>query len=331
MSQARTGAGAAAATGKPYRTSCTMFATLLLLALSSCSRHNRVPVIAVIQSTGGTVFWSHFTDNVHDRAQLYGYTLRWSDPQSAAGYEVQAKLLSDAVQQHVSGIILAPSHQLVLAEGVRRAYAAGIPVVIVDSPIAVQPSEYVTSIGCSDEAIGFMAAQQFTATIGKDARILIVGASPTLQTTAHREESLRRALVRFDPGARIVASLYSLSDWARARRTTLDALSEHPEINAIFSSDDFSAHGVLNALRDVQLSRRLVSVTTYNGTESTDAVRSGLLQATIACDSSTIGRLAVDAMHDVFDGRHVEKLIQTEAISITRDNIDTPAVHRIAP
>jgi len=320
---------------KEHKDACNFFAaffvTIFFALLLSCSRHGRIPVIAIIQSTGGTSFWNLFSQSVRDRAQHYGYTLKWSDPQSAAGYEVQAKLLNDAVQQHVDGIILAPSHQLVLAEGVRRAHAAGIPVVIVDSPIAVQPSEYVTMIGCSDEAIGFMAAQQFMQTMGANARILVIGASPTLQTTAQREESLRRALARFDPGARIVASRYSLSDWARARRTTLDALSEKPEINAVFSSDDFSAHGVLNALRSVQATRNLTSVTVDNGGESLSAVRSGLLSAAIACDSSTIGRLAVDAMHDALGGYPVEKLIQTEALRITQANIDTPAAHRIAP
>jgi ribose transport system substrate-binding protein len=285
----------------------------------------------VIESTGGTSFWSHFGDNVRDRAQHYGYVVKWSDPQSAADYQLQAKLLSDAVQQHVDGIILAPSHQLVLAEGVRRAYAAGIPVVIVDAPIAVQPSEYVTSIGCSDEAIGFMAAQQFAVTLGSSARILVIGASPTLQATAQREESLRRALARFLPDARIVMSRYSLSDWARARRTTMEALAQNQEVNAVFSSDDFSAHGVLNALRSVPPSRHLTSITVDNGSESLEGVRSGLLTATIACDSSTIGRLAVDAMHDALEKRPVEKLIQTEALRITRANIDAPETRHIAP
>lgn len=303
---------------------------LLCAPLVSCSSHKRIPVIAVIESTGGTSFWTHFVDSVRDRSQHYGYVLKWSDPESSADYQLQARLLSNAVQQHVDGIILAPSHQLVLAEGVRRAHAAGIPVVIVDTPIAVQPSEYVTSIGCSDEAIGFMAAQQFVTRIGSNARILVIGASPTLQATTQREESLRRALARFLPDARIVMSRYSLSDWARARRTTLEALVQDQEINAVFSSDDFSAHGVLNALRSVSPSRHLTSITVDNGAESIDGVRSGLLSATIACDSSTIGRLAVDAMHDALEHRPVEKLIQTEALLITKENVDTPDTRRIA-
>lgn len=303
---------------------------LLCVSLSSCSNRKRTHVIAVIESTGGTSFWSHFSDSVRGQAQQYGYVLKWSDPQSAADYQLQAKLLSDAVQQHVDGIILAPSHQLVLAEGVRRAHAAGIPVVVVDTPIAVQSTEYVTSIGCSDEAIGFMAAQQFATALGSKARILIVGASPTLQATAQREEALRRALARFLPGARIVMSRYSLSDWARARRTTLEALAQDEEINAVFSSDDFSAHGVLNALRSVPTTRHLTSITVDNGNESLDGVRSGLLSAAVACDSSTIGRLAVDAMHDALEKRPVEKLIQTQALLITKANIDSPEARRIA-
>jgi ribose transport system substrate-binding protein len=300
---------------------------LLFIPLSSCRQHKHTPVIAVIESTSGTSFWTHLTGSVRDRARQYGFGLKWSDPMSAADYQLQAKLLNDAIGQHVDGIILAPSHQLVLAEGVRRAYAAGIPVVIVDTPIAVPPEEYVTAIGCSDEAIGFMAAQQFAKTLGSNARILVVGASPTLQATAQREESLRRALARFVPKAQIVMSLYSLSDWARARRTTLEAISQDEEINGVFSSDDFSARGVMNALRSIPPGRHLVSVTVDSG--GLDGVRSGLLNAAIVCDSSTIGRLAIDAMHDALEKRSVEKLIQTQALRITKENMDSAETRRI--
>src|ERR1700757_3021191 len=99
----------------------TLLVTVLGALLLSCSTHKRSPVISVIESTGGTSFWNLFSQNVRERAQRYGFFLKWSDPQSAADYVVQAKLLGEAVQQHVNGIILAPSHQLVLAEGVRRA------------------------------------------------------------------------------------------------------------------------------------------------------------------------------------------------------------------
>ena len=315
-----------------FRRLQTLTALLLVCAgLCACSSHKQTPVIAIIKTTGGTSFWTSFADAVRNRAQHYGYVLHWSDPQSAADYQLQARLLGEAVQQHVDGIILAPAHQLVLAEGVRRAYAAGIPVVIVDTPIAVSPSEYVTSIGCSNEAIGFMAAQRFAVTLGSSARILVVGASPTLQVSAEREEALRRALARFEPDARIVMTRYSLSDWARARQTTIEVLSQNPQINAVFSSDDFSAHGVLNALRSVPATRHLTSIVVDNSEESLNGVRSGLLSAAIACASSTIGRLAVDAMHDALTKQQVEILIQTQALLITRTNIDAPETKRIAP
>ena len=296
---------------------------------NSCSTHSRPPTIAIIERTGGTGFWNVFARSANERAQRYGFHLQWSDPQSAADYEVQARLLNDAVQQHVSGIILAPAHQLVLAEGVRRAHAVGIPVVIIESPIAVQPAEYVTSIGCGDDSIGFLAAQRFVAVAGSASRILVMGASPTLQATAQREEALRRALQRASPGNQIVESRYSLSDWARARQTTLDALASNPRINAIFASDDFSTHGVLNALHSVKHRPNLTVVGVDNDIDAQEAVRSGLMSMAIACDSSTVAELAMDTMHDALAKRPVAKLIQTEALALTKENIDSPLARHL--
>ena len=294
----------------------------------SCRSGQRPKVIAVIESTGGTSFWTTFGRSAAERAERYGFHLQIFDPQSPADYEAQAHLLNEAIQRHVDGIILAPSHQLVLAEGVRRAHAASIPVVIVDTPIAVQPSEYVVSIGCGNDAIGFMAAQHFIHDGVPESRILVVGASPTLQATTQREEAMRRVLQRFS-SQQIVDSRYSLSDWARARQTTLDALEADPKINGIFSSDEFSTHGVLNALRSMKHRPALTLVGVDNDAEAQQAVRTGLMSMTIACDSSTIAELAVDAMRDALQQRPVEKLIQTEALAVTRENIDSFAARRM--
>lgn len=302
-----------------------MVGTVLLASAAGCSSGPKPQVIAVIQSTGGTEYWNQFAAKARESADRYRFKLVWSAPQSPADYEVQAKLLNEAVQQHVDGIILAPSHQLVLAEGVRRAFAEHIPVVIVDAPVAVQPSEYVTSIGCSDEAIGFMAAQRLVV-LGGDQNILTVGSSPTLQSTVEREDSLRRALQRFSPNAHIVASRYSLSDWARARQTTLDALAANPHINTIYSTDEFSTHGVLNATRSLTPTRPLTIIGVQHDAESDEALRSGRLSMAISCDSGTEAQLAMDAMHSALDGKPVEKLIQTEVLSFTRNTAtDTTA------
>ena len=295
--------------------------------LPGCNSHPRSPVIAVIQSTGGTEYWTRFADSARARAGRYGFALKWYAPQSAADYEVQAKLLNDAVQRHVDGIIIAPSHQLVLAEGVRRAYAEGIPVVVVHAPVAVQPTEFVTEIGCSDEVMGFMAAQRFTALHGAR-RILTVGASPTLQTTVQREDALRRALQRFSPEAHIVQSRYSLSDWARARQTTLDALQTDPAIDAIFATDEFTSHGVLSAARTLKAARPLTIIGVQNDGESNEALRSGLLSMAISCDSATEGQLAMDAMENALGKKPMEKLIQTEVLSFTKDSVGRAAGQR---
>ncbi len=297
------------------------------VCFAGCSTTPKAPVIAVIQSTGGTEYWNRFLTTARDRAGRYGFVLKWSAPQSPADYEVQAKLLNDAVQRHVDGIIIAPSHQLVLAEGVRRAYAEGIPVVVVDAPVAVQPTEYVTQIGCSDEAMGFLAAQHLSR-LGGTERVLTVGSSPTLQTTVQREDALRRSLQRIAPGDRIVQSRYSLSDWARARQTTLDALEADPSVNAIFSTDEFSTHGVLSAARALEGRRKLSIIGVLNDGESGEALRSGLLSMSISCDSATEAQVAMDVMESALRKQPVEKLIQTEVLSFTKDSPGGVAVRK---
>lgn len=302
------------------RIALAFFLSALSVTLASCSRKPHVPVVAVIETTGGTAYWNTFADTVRAQGAARGFSLKWYAPQSAADYEVQAASLNDAIQKKVDGIILTPSHQLVLAEGVRRAHAEGIPVVIVDGSIAVPPTDYATSIACSNEAIGFMAAQGFAGRTDT-LHILTVGSSPTLESTAQREASLKKALQRIRSNDDVVQARYSLSDWARSRQITLDALNADPNINAIFSSDDFTTHGVLTAVKSMKGNRSLAVIGVQNDPESQDAIRSGLMQMSISCDSASEARLAVDAMQRVLMHQPVEKLIQTEILSFTKANV----------
>ena len=92
---------------------------LCSLGMVACSSRHRPVTLAVIERTGGTGYWNAFSSSARARAERYGYVPQVADPQSPTDYEEQARLLNQAIQRHVSGIILAPSHQLVLAEGVR--------------------------------------------------------------------------------------------------------------------------------------------------------------------------------------------------------------------
>lgn len=303
---------------------------LICCGLSSCRKALHAPVVAVIQSTGGTAYWNSFSDTLRAQVGQYGFTLKWYAPQSAADYEVQAASLNDAIQKHVDGIILTPSHQLVLAEGVRRAHTEGIPVVIVDSPIAVPPSDYATAISCSNDVIGVRAAQYFV-NHSASLHVLTVGASPTLESTAQREDSFKRGLQRESSlergvqhvswGSESMQARYSLSDWARARQVTLDALAADPTINAIFSSDEFSTHGVLSALRSRTGNSKPMLIGVQNDPEAEAALRSGLMRMAISCDSASEAKLALEAMQKALKHAPLEKLIQTDIVSYTKSDL----------
>ena len=102
-------------------------------------------------------------------------------------------------------------------------------------------------------------------------------------------------------------------------------MNANPDINAIFSSDDFSTHGVLTAVRSMKENRALTVIGVQNDPESEDAIRSGLMQMSISCDIASEARLAVDAMQKVLTPQPIEKVIQTEILSFTKANVPPAA------
>ena len=78
---------------------------------------------------------------------------------------------------------------------------------------------------------------------------------------------------------------------------------------------------MLSAARTLGAARPLTIIGVQNDGESNEALRSGLLSMALSCDSATEGQLAMDAMENALHRKPMEKLIQTEVLSFTKDSL----------
>lgn len=283
-------------------------ASLVLLGLTGCgaARPHQIH-IAVIALTGGEAYWVDFQHAVASKAALYGYDVSFAAPQSEMDYKTQADMVRQAIIRRVDGIIVAPQHQLVLASVLRSAHEAGIPVIVAGMTIALPSNEYAASIQLNNREMGVLAAEKVINLLHGKGTAAVIGVSPTLEVTSEREHAFEQELEQRSK-IHVVATKYGLSDWARSRQATLDALEEAPPghpVTAVFTSDEFSTLGALGGLRS--LKNRPVFVGVGQEPDTINALRHGEIDGLVVSSPQQLGTAAIETMHAVLDHRPYEK------------------------
>jgi ribose transport system substrate-binding protein len=270
----------------------------LTLVVAGC--HRQPPTIAVIMPTGGLHYWEVFSKEVQADANVAGIHVQMAAPQSVTDYTEQAQLVENAISSHAQGIIVSPSHQMVLASVLRKAEMAHIPVVVVGTPIALPSRDYAAFIGWDEEEAGRLAARRFLALLGGRGEVGIVGVSPTVEGSSRIEEGFANEIAR-TPQLKLVGVKYGLSDWARARQATLDLQAEHPKIGGIFTTAEFSTHAAAVAFESAGAHRpALIGVS--EELDELRALHQGNIDALVVSDPQELGRRAMQAMRVALSG-----------------------------
>jgi ribose transport system substrate-binding protein len=269
-------------------------ALLLLWLLAGCHA-KRPETIIVISPTGGLEYWESFDHAVQAAAAADGVRTDLAAPQSVTDYEEQAQMLDDAIARHVQGIIVAPSHQLVLTSVLRRASQAHIPVVLIGLPVALPDKDYVAFLDCDQEEEGRLGARRLMALLGGKGEVGVVGVSPTVEGSSLIEKGFAEEIAR-SPRVKLVSVKYGLSDWARGRQAVLDLVTEHPQIKGIFTTDEFSTNAAARVFEGSGRKRPLLIGVSQEANEL-EALRRGAIDALVVSDPQELGVRAMQAMH----------------------------------
>ena len=317
------------------RSSTTLPKTVFfVLALCLCGCHARNHdgfTIAVIPKTTATNVWKSMHIAILEDAKNYPCKIEWNAPESEADYTQQASMVEDAVYRHVSGIILAPDHQLVLASSVKLAKEAGIPVVILDAPISLPTDDYTAFIGSDDVEIGALAADRIGLKLHGSGQVGIIGVSPTLEGSNRREDAFIQRLKERFPQIVVVDIEYGLSDWARSSRAAQDMVDKYPKLDAMFVSDGFATSGAASVLEAHRSVRHIVLVGVDQEGYTLQAVREGLVDSVIVKDSNTMGHLAMLTMMAALQHKPFNKRLYVPVALITQREVDSPQLKRLLP
>lgn len=271
--------------------------------------------IGVLLPPQGQQLQSELKRGLEDAAREKGYVLLITVSDTSAARQKMS--IEDFVRRGVDVVILWADGSKNALPAAEPARAAGIPVFTVG---ATMPAARVVShVGPDDVGGGRIAARYLVTMLKGAGRVAIIGwpdATPAVDREAGFKEELANA-----EHMTLLAAVTGGGVRERARKAADDLLRAHPDLDAIFATDDQGALGALAAVR--ARGRGNVIIVGYGGTaEALEAVAGGTpLRADIAPQPRSTGSAAIDAVASYFASRPPRKLVSVLPRLVTADSL----------
>ena len=303
----------------------TMAAGLLLAVLPGCRLDQKT--VAVIPRTTGISLWEPEHAGAEDAARSRGFKIYWNAPTREDDVQGQIALVERIIEKGYAGLVLAPDQTLALMTPVRRALAKNIPVVIVGSPLPLEPGGKLTYILSDDAAAGRMAAERMGTILNGKGSVAILGIDPDIAGVLERVRAFEKSLAEEYPGIEVEEKRPGLFSVPYEQQSAKEVLEAHPHLSAILAVTTDATRGAYSALVEAHRAGRVKLVGCDQ--DLLMPVMSGEIDSVVAEDTYAMGYQAMEVLADERAGKPVPKLIRCAPRLVTKDNLGAPEIRRI--
>ena len=290
-------------------------------ALAGCTQEKKT-TFAVIPKGRAHLFWRSVNAGAAKAARENGIELIWNGPTSETDYAGQIQIVEAMINRHVDAILLAPIDKTAMVGVVDRAAREKIPVIIFDS--AVDTQNFVSQVATDNYAAGKLGADRMGQILGGKGKIAIVAVQPGAASTMAREQGFEDQVKEKFPGIEVLDKRYGMADFAKSLSVTENMLTAHPNLDALFASNESSTVGAAQAIKQRQSKVKLVGFDWSPGL--LDDLRAGVVDSLVAQHPFRMGEMSVLAAIAKLKGQEVVKVNNIVPRLLLKENLDTPDV-----
>ncbi len=163
--------------------------------------------------------------------------------------------------------------------------------------------------------------------IGDAGKVAVVAHDQTSRTGVDRRDGFVNRMKEAHPNVEIVTIEYGGGDHLKSTEITKAILTANPDIKGIFGTNEGSAIGVVNGVKES--GAKVVVVGYDSGKAQKDAIRDGTMAGAITQNPVGIGYETVKAAVAASKGEKVEKNIDTGFFWYDKTNIDAPEISAV--
>jgi ribose transport system substrate-binding protein len=288
--------------------------------------------IAVIVKTGNSSFWQNVQTGAFDaakelKAQTPKLSVTFLGAQSESNINEEISIVESAIDRGVKAIVLAPSDVTALQPAVKKAKDAGIPVIIIDSKLNGDASQYTAFLATDNKAAGEACAKTMIDLLTKagktEGKIQVMSYVAGVGSEVGRVGGFND-YIKANSKFTLLETQYSNSDMPTALNQTTNVLAANPDLVGIFGANEPTAIGMGRAIATAKLGGKIVAVGFDGNSVLQGFIKDGTLQAIAVQSSYNMGFLGVKTAYDAsIGGKTVEPYVDTGFIIVTKDNVDS--------
>jgi len=272
--------------------------------------------IAVVLKTLSSEYWNYVKAGCDAASKDLGVTVTVVGPGAESDIDGQVSMIEQQLGTGCSAIVVAPNDASAAASALQPAIDQGIPVLCVDTDVAIKGETCFVGTSNVDAAAqgGAYAAEK----CGKDAKAVIIYGQEGDNTSNMRRQGYEQACKT--AGIQVLSELSGQNTTDGATKTMEDMLNAYPDqINIVLCHNDDTAIGAMNACKSAGVSG--ITIVGFDGNKSAvQLILSGDLSATVAQQPYMMGYKVVEAAVKAVNGEKVDSVIYAEAKVVTKDN-----------
>ena len=268
-------------------------------------------------------FWQAVKLGAERAADEYNVEITFEGPENESMVDKQMDMLSAALAKKPAALGFAALDSQAAIPLLRQAQKNGIPVIAFDSGV---DSDIPLGTASTDNfAAAALAADKMAELLGGKGKVAVVAHDQTSRTGIDRREGFLQRIKEKYPNIQVVTVQYGGGDHLKSTELTKSIFIANPDLDGVFGTNEGSAIGVVNAVRETG-KKDLVVIGYDSGKAQKDAIRDGLMAGAITQNPVGIGYETVKAAVLAVQGKSVSKNIDTGFYWYDKNNIDDPTI-----
>jgi ribose transport system substrate-binding protein len=263
--------------------------------------------------------WILINQGATDAAKDAGVELITVGPTQANDLGGQLSTIENMINRHVDALAIAPADSSGVAPAVKKAIAAKIPVVAVDTEIYDVPvSSFVATdnVAAAEDQGKWVAAH-----VADDGEVILVNGLIAQSTGRDRHDGFVKALKAAKPNV-VIYEVQTKWDQTEAQNGVETLLRAHPKVSVIANAWDGGTMGSLAALKALHKKPGDVTVVGFDGApDALQQMELGWVQCDVAQLLYKEGYDGVTAAIKAARGEKVDPRIDTGHALVTPDNL----------
>jgi ribose transport system substrate-binding protein len=272
-------------------------------------------------------FWQAVKKGAEQEAAKENVTVNFEGPENETQVDKQMEMLQAEYDKHPAAVCFAALDSKAAIPLLQKFKDANIPVVGFDS--GVDSDIPVTTAATDNIAAAGQAADKLAAAIGGSGKVGLVVHDQTSRTGIDRRDGFLKEMKAKYPNIQIIGPQYGGGDQLKSADLAKAMIQANPDIKGFFGANEGSAIGVINAVKELNMSGKIAVVGYDSGQAQIDAINSGLMLGAITQNPIGIGEQCVKAAVKAIKGETVPKTIDTGFYWYDKSNINDPQIQAV--